>query len=57
MESLFVDLYTQMKVQTEQINEDQTKNHQSFTTFKYRDETGFQKRCIDYMFMADNEYC
>ena len=27
------------------------KQHQPFTTFKYRDATGYQKRTIDYIFL------
>ena len=26
------------------------------TTYKYRDESGFVKRTIDYMFIAENNY-
>ena len=56
MESHFIDLYSIVKVQSKQFSEDHLKNHQSFTTYKFREESGFVKRTIDYMFFAENEY-
>lgn len=38
MESEFIDLYSQMKIQAQTYNSsDKLENHQKFTTFKYRD--------------------
>ena len=56
MESSFLDLYTVLKIQERTLSKNQIDNYPSFTTFKYKEETGYQKRCIDYMFLADNKY-
>ena len=45
-----------MKCQTESFTEEFLFNYQPHTTFKYREESGFVKRTIDYMFLADNQY-
>ena len=56
MESSFIDLYTQVMLQMSHISKTDQENHQNFTTFKYRNESGFVKRTIDYMFLADNDF-
>ena len=55
MESQFIDLYSRMKAQTDSTSEEPSENHQPFTTFKYRTETGYVKRTIDYMFLSNNK--
>ena len=47
MESSFVDLYTLIGT---------GDKYPAFTTYKYREESGFVKRTIDYMFVAKNEW-
>lgn len=56
MESGFLDLYTLKMFQEKLLNKNQIENYPAFTTFKYRDEGGYVKRTIDYMFFADNNF-
>ena len=56
MESSFFDLYTLMKVQERTLSKNHIENYPSFTTFKYRENQGYIKRCIDYMFVCENQY-
>jgi len=56
MEQSFTDLFTVMLRQEDRLAEEQAKNYPAFTTFKYREESGYVKRTIDYFFMAKNQY-
>ena len=56
MESTFLDLYTLKKIQEKTLKKNQIENYPAFTTFKFRDEEGYVKRTIDYMFLAENNY-
>ena len=56
MESAFLDLHYYQLHRAGGLNEDQSANHQPLTTFKYREDSGYVKRTIDYMFVADNNF-
>lgn len=56
MESSFIDFYTMSKIQQKNLSKDQIENYPAFTTFKYREESGYVKRTIDYMFLAENRF-
>ena len=56
MESSFIDIFTLHKLQEKILSKDQKDNYPAFTTHKFRDESGWVTRTIDYMFMAENEY-
>lgn len=56
MESSFVDLYTLKMIQEKTLKKNQIENYPAFTTFKFRNETGYQKRTIDYMFLCENNF-
>ena len=56
MESSFLDLYTLKMIQEKTLKKNQLENYPAFTTFKYREESGYVKRTIDYMFFAENNF-
>jgi endonuclease/exonuclease/phosphatase family metal-dependent hydrolase len=56
MESSFVDLYTLKMIQEKTLKKNQIENYPAFTTYKYREATGYQKRTIDYMFLCENNF-
>jgi len=56
METAFTDLYSIVMAEEGRLSEEKAKNYPAFTTFKYREESGYVKRTIDYFFLAKNQY-